>query len=1004
MILLEILPISTLLTVLTGEILEAAFAAHDVLMEKETFGSLSAYLCHIVRILEELKNTEIKDIPATEQALKALQRDVRMANGLINMCKKKSRFYQLIHCRHIVKTAQELTRDLGKSLCLLSLANNEVLLDARNNVENLKDQMIHAEYQASQQKLNIIEKIEMGIKEHKTDQSFLNELIKEIASAVGVQVEDSSEVKKVLENIRKEKEEAAELKQRDEEIFMEQIIALLSRADAFRTPEAIREEYRTLRSTVDGSAEIPPLETFHCPLSKKIMKDPVSVATGQVYERANIENWFASGNNTDPVTKKMLPNLDLKPNHKVRECIEEWIDINSCIRLCNVKQKLESGDLTSMDQALDELQELWVSSYKIRHWVAEEQIVAFVVDLLKFGVKGMRQKILRALRGIISDCVANKKQLIDVGGVELVTRFLAKDIAVAKLAAALLVELLHPDLEDMPSVVPLVLERLSQEEFIILLVTLLHSKDIEAAHNAETVLRQLCYRDENIIEMAKANWLTPLIECFSEGSEDLKLKMVGALGDLELTQASMDTLGDNGVVEILTSMVNENLEVKTVALRALQNLIICRANKKRLAKTGAVPLILDNLFSAHLPIIVRNSAAAVMEKLVHTDGSTFLVDANGKKIDSGKVLCGLLGLHELLISPSAFQNHVLSFLQGLVSSSLDSEARKTFSDAQGISLLLPLLEHRASEVRNVTIKVLCCIASDCGLEISSFIMQRRLVPFFVRMLDNKQRGDISAATAGILACLPQDDMALTNALVEENALVSLLNLLTDENPSVKENAMGALLRFTLPSNIDIQRKLINMEIYGALKGLIYSGTEKSKLRAAIAFQNFSLSTMTLSTPIRLHGCCLMIQKTPVSCKVHGGQCAERTTFCLVKAEVIPVLVFLIQNKESESAGAAVDALSTLIAENENLENFAWILHNEKAIGPILNLVSDGTEPSKEKALNLLGKVFKVKMLVENYGGKAKNIFVDLATNGSDPVCKKAAKILASMENMLSSAI
>ncbi|KAH7421631.1 hypothetical protein KP509_13G068400 [Ceratopteris richardii] len=947
MILLEILPISTLLTVLTGEILEAAFAAHDVLMEKETFGSLSAYLCHIVRILEELKNTEIKDIPATEQALKALQRDVRMANGLINMCKKKSRFYQLIHCRHIVKTAQELTRDLGKSLCLLSLANNEVLLDARNNVENLKDQMIHAEYQASQQKLNIIEKIEMGIKEHKTDQSFLNELIKEIASAVGVQVEDSSEVKKVLENIRKEKEEAAELKQRDEEIFMEQIIALLSRADAFRTPEAIREEYRTLRSTVDGSAEIPPLETFHCPLSKKIMKDPVSVATGQ---------------------------------------------------------KLESGDLTSMDQALDELQELWVSSYKIRHWVAEEQIVAFVVDLLKFGVKGMRQKILRALRGIISDCVANKKQLIDVGGVELVTRFLAKDIAVAKLAAALLVELLHPDLEDMPSVVPLVLERLSQEEFIILLVTLLHSKDIEAAHNAETVLRQLCYRDENIIEMAKANWLTPLIECFSEGSEDLKLKMVGALGDLELTQASMDTLGDNGVVEILTSMVNENLEVKTVALRALQNLIICRANKKRLAKTGAVPLILDNLFSAHLPIIVRNSAAAVMEKLVHTDGSTFLVDANGKKIDSGKVLCGLLGLHELLISPSAFQNHVLSFLQGLVSSSLDSEARKTFSDAQGISLLLPLLEHRASEVRNVTIKVLCCIASDCGLEISSFIMQRRLVPFFVRMLDNKQRGDISAATAGILACLPQDDMALTNALVEENALVSLLNLLTDENPSVKENAMGALLRFTLPSNIDIQRKLINMEIYGALKGLIYSGTEKSKLRAAIAFQNFSLSTMTLSTPIRLHGCCLMIQKTPVSCKVHGGQCAERTTFCLVKAEVIPVLVFLIQNKESESAGAAVDALSTLIAENENLENFAWILHNEKAIGPILNLVSDGTEPSKEKALNLLGKVFKVKMLVENYGGKAKNIFVDLATNGSDPVCKKAAKILASMENMLSSAI
>ncbi|MCO5550059.1 hypothetical protein L7F22_003538, partial [Adiantum nelumboides] len=115
-------------------------------------------------------------------------------------------------------------------------------------------------------------------------------------------------------------------------------------ADAVRTPEVIREEYRVLKSIGSSSGELPPFETFCYSLSKEVMEDPLPVVTGQTYEWARIKEWFTCGNNTDPITKQILPVLDLKPNHKLRECIEEWVDKNYCIRICNARKKLETGE------------------------------------------------------------------------------------------------------------------------------------------------------------------------------------------------------------------------------------------------------------------------------------------------------------------------------------------------------------------------------------------------------------------------------------------------------------------------------------------------------------------------------------------------------------------------------------------------------------------------------------------------------------------------------------
>jgi hypothetical protein len=63
---------------------------------------------------------------------------------------------------------------------------------------------------------------------------------------------------------------------------------------------------------------------FRCPISLELMRDPVTVSTGQTYDRASIESWVATGNTTCPVTRAPLADYTLIPNHTLRRLIQEW--------------------------------------------------------------------------------------------------------------------------------------------------------------------------------------------------------------------------------------------------------------------------------------------------------------------------------------------------------------------------------------------------------------------------------------------------------------------------------------------------------------------------------------------------------------------------------------------------------------------------------------------------------------------------------------------------------
>lgn len=71
--------------------------------------------------------------------------------------------------------------------------------------------------------------------------------------------------------------------------------------------------------------EVP--DSFICPISGEIMKDPVITPSGVSYDRANIEAWLKK-KEIDPLTKKPLTVNDLVPNRGLKEAIEQFM--NKC--------------------------------------------------------------------------------------------------------------------------------------------------------------------------------------------------------------------------------------------------------------------------------------------------------------------------------------------------------------------------------------------------------------------------------------------------------------------------------------------------------------------------------------------------------------------------------------------------------------------------------------------------------------------------------------------------
>lgn len=80
---------------------------------------------------------------------------------------------------------------------------------------------------------------------------------------------------------------------------------------------------------IAGGGKHAPPKDFVCPITTHIFDDPVTLETGQTYERKAIQEWLDRGNSSCPITRQKLHSTQLpKTNYVLKRLIASWQERN----------------------------------------------------------------------------------------------------------------------------------------------------------------------------------------------------------------------------------------------------------------------------------------------------------------------------------------------------------------------------------------------------------------------------------------------------------------------------------------------------------------------------------------------------------------------------------------------------------------------------------------------------------------------------------------------------
>eukprot|EP01018_Ginkgo_biloba_P030129 Gb_11374 [translate_table: standard] len=486
-----------------------------------------------------------------------------------------------------------------------------------------------------------------------------------------------------------------------------------------------------------------------------------------------------------------------------------------------------------------------------------------------------------------------------------------------------------------------------------------------------------------------------------------KILMASALARMELTDQSKAALGHEGAIVPLVKMfISGKLEAKLAALGALQKLSTLSENMEYMINAGVVPPLLQLLFSVTSALVsLKEPAAAILANLVIANCvSEQKGDLSGGILESNDIICQLLSL--LNLAGPVIQGHLLRALNGLACPSTAYQVRFKMREGGAIQLLLPFFYAKDTELRISALKLLFYLSQDgSGRELADQFGQTYIVAL-VKLLSVSLREDEKAAAVGILSNLPVNDRAITEMLLQANALhviVSLLNASSTKNAvrAVKnqlvENVAGALIRFTVPSDKRLQRLMAEHDAIPLLVQLLLSGTPVAKSRAATSLSQLSQNSLSLTIPVSKGRSWFCLAPYPeLVCEVHGGRCSIRTSFCLVQAGALSPLVQILEEKDREADEAALDALATLL-HDDTWAKGANAVAEARGIGPIIKLLTIGSAGAQEKAVWILERIFRNESYRLEYGHQAQMPLIDLAQKGTPATRSLAAKILAYLQ-------
>ncbi|GMI71108.1 plant U-box 23 [Hibiscus trionum] len=285
---------------------------------------------------------------------------------------------------------------------------------------------------------------------------------------------------------------------------------------------------------------------FICPISLEIMKDPVTVSTGITYDRESIEKWLFSGKNTTcPVTKQVIADCELTPNHTLRRLIQSWCMLNA--------------------------------SHGIERIPTPKPPIskAQIIKLLKDAKSPQQQiKCLKSLQSIASENATNKRCMESSGAVEFLVSIVSNYGSSASASAA---------------------EGSLYNEF----------DSIRPTDEALSILYNLQLSEASLKNLMGRNgdFIVSLTRVMQRGRYEsrayavLLLKsMVEVADPMQLINLRPELLIE--IVQVLRDQISK--QASKASLQLLASICPWGRNKVKVAEAGVVPILIDLLLDSSL--------------------------------------------------------------------------------------------------------------------------------------------------------------------------------------------------------------------------------------------------------------------------------------------------------------------------------------------------------------------------------------------------------------------
>ncbi|XP_076920901.1 U-box domain-containing protein 9-like [Bidens hawaiensis] len=310
---------------------------------------------------------------------------------------------------------------------------------------------------------------------------------------------------------------------------------------------------------------------FNCPISKRIMMDPVIISTGKTYDRASIQKWLTAGNRTCPETHQVLSHTVLTPNHLVRDMITQWCNNHGLpVPGLSPVHYVDENRLTEADR------------YHFRSLLKKISSSSSSITEVKESASTLRSLTKKnpSFRAVFSESSTAIPELLTP-----ITR--AKNGIDPDLHEDLITTLLNLSIQDDN-------KKLTVEtpNVIAVLLDALRLGTIETRANAAATLFTLSALDSNKLVIGKAGGLKPLIELLEEGHALAMKDVASAIFNLCIVHENKTRAVRDGAVSVILNKINDRVLVDEL-LAILAMLSSNQTAIEEMCDLGAVSCLLS---------------------------------------------------------------------------------------------------------------------------------------------------------------------------------------------------------------------------------------------------------------------------------------------------------------------------------------------------------------------------------------------------------------------------